>query len=365
MSNHEFVVLTPPTALTGVSFERPEQFYSVPASSAQPLYRQVNRFLETFLKDDVVSATFLYQIRTLATLGDAECQAAHAIATTTLERPIAAHLALTTQAGICKYLVELRDALDTLAPQKQKRRLSASALLGLNPFTVRLQDYFEKYVSLQIRLDIILKLLYRGREGLLHDNAQLENEMMRSQTIAPKLRILIELCDMLSYELEPHFSYLDESEPERAKILREDVLATIFRRRIAIAAQLSICQHNINIFHCVKQNNLELIRGIEYTTSMTLKTLHIAIQAATAITGQPFSLHHISALSSLKAPAVHKPSPDIQTHLDMLQTAFAHMYDALDVFESYRLSTRESFKQTIEHFQFTIEEAQRRGAMTL
>src|SRR6185295_18849430 len=116
--------------------------------------------------------------------------------------------------------------VEDLDPSKQGDLLSPKKLLGLLPFGAgdRLREYFDKYRSSQTHIDSIITSLYHGQDELQRDNAAIEQEKVNLWATMGRLRQYSYLAQRLDEALSAKIAAIETSDPERAKVLKEDLL---------------------------------------------------------------------------------------------------------------------------------------------
>jgi toxic anion resistance protein TelA/extracellular solute-binding protein len=162
-------------------------------------------------------------------------------------------------------------------------RWARACSTGLIPFGSKLRDYFDRYQSSQSHLNAIIQSLYRGQNELRKDNAAIEQEKVNLWTTMGRLQQYALMAQRLDQALEERIAGLEASDPERARVLREDVLFYVRQKHQDLLTQLAL--------DLVRKNNLELVKGVDRATTTTVAALRTAVMVAQALANQKHALH--------------------------------------------------------------------------
>ncbi len=116
---------------------------------------------------------------------------------------------------ISRSLVDLRNQVEALDPNRQGDLLQPRKLLGLIPWGNRLHDYFQQYQSAQQHIDAIIVALYGGQDELRKDNAAIEEEKVNAWHTMEKLEQYIHVGRGIDAALE--LSWPKSNRPIRKK----------------------------------------------------------------------------------------------------------------------------------------------------
>src|SRR5262249_883879 len=153
-------------------------------------------------------------------------QASASVSNRLMERPVRAmeRGGLADSSTISNGLVELRQTIDRLDPSRQGDLLSPRRLLGLIPMGNKLVAYFDKYRSAQTHLNAIIEGLERGQDELQKDNAAIEQEKQNLWNLMQRLQQWVYLGKQLDQSVAAKISALEASDPDKAKIAKEEIL---------------------------------------------------------------------------------------------------------------------------------------------
>jgi uncharacterized protein YaaN involved in tellurite resistance len=274
-------------------------------------------------------------------------------------------------ASVSRSLVDLRRIVEDLDPSHQGP-LSQKHLFGLIPFGNRLRDYFARYQSAQRHLNAIIQALYRGQDELRRDDAAIEQEKVNAWEIKGKLQQYLYMAGKLDAALEAQINLIGETDPGRARALREDVLFYVRQKRQDLVTQLAVNAQGYLALELVRKNNLELIKGVDRATTTTVAALRTAVIAAQALTNQELVLNQITALNTTtgnliestsallkqQSGKVHEQAASASISVEKLQAAFANIYATIDMIDAFKLQALDSMQKTIDALTGEVAKAQ-------
>src|SRR4029079_6800136 len=201
---------------------------SVPVSDADraKLDTMVAEYVDSVSSLDTHSQEFTKKVSDIARLGDEDIRASASVSNRLREKRLAAMQSggLTDASEVSQSLLALRRKVEDLDPASQGDRLRPRKLFALIPFGDRLRHYFDKYRSSQHQLDAIITALYHGQDELQRDNAALEQQKVNLWAVMGRLRQYAYLAQRLDEALSAKIAAIETSDPERAKVLKEDLL---------------------------------------------------------------------------------------------------------------------------------------------
>src|SRR5262249_9164477 len=127
------------------------------------------------------------------------------------------------KSNIGKSLIDLRHTVEDLDPSEQGL-FGKKMLFGIIPFGSKIRDYFGKYQSAQAHLHAIINALLAGQDELQKDNAAIEQEKVNLWQTMDRLRQLVYLAQQLDAQLAAKIAAIEATDPEKAKVLKEDAL---------------------------------------------------------------------------------------------------------------------------------------------
>jgi len=290
---------------------------------------------------DPHSQDFSSKVNAIHSMGNDEIRQSASVSNRLLDKPVKAMESgpFSKSATVSKSLVDLRHTVEDLDPSRQGL-MNPKHLFGLIPFGSRLRDYFARYQSAQGHLNAIIQALYRGQDELRKDNAAIEQEKVNIWDIKGKLEQYIYLAGKLDAAMAAQIDTIGQTDLERAKTLREDVLFYVRQKRQDLLTQLAVNVQGYLALELVRKNNLELIKGVDRATTTTVSALRTAVIVAQALTNQKLVLSQISALNETtgnliestsamlkeQSGQIHEQAASATINVERLQAAFANIY---------------------------------------
>src|SRR5207253_7266597 len=142
---------------------------------------------------------------------------------------------------------------------------------------------------------------------------------------------------------------LELSDPEKAKMLQEDVLFYVRQKRQDVLTQLAVNMQGYLALDLVRKNNVELVKGVDRATTTTVSALRTAVIVAQALTNQKLVLDQITALNTTTSNLIESTSTMLREQssriqqeagsatisVEKLQAAFANIYATMDMIDAY------------------------------
>jgi len=349
---------------------------SVPLSDADraKLDGMVSEYLDHVSSLDTHSQEFNAKLKDIAKLGDDDIRASASVSNRLLEKPIAAmqNGGLTEASEVSHSLLALRRQVEDLDPGRQGDLMRPRKLLGLIPFGDRLRDYFDKYRSSQHQLDAIITALYHGQDELQRDNAAIEQEKVNLWAVMGRLRQYAYLAQRLDEALSAKIAAIETSDPERAKVLKEDLLFYVRQKHQDLLTQLAVSIQGYLALDVIRRNNLELIKGVQRATTTTVSALRTAVIVAQALADQKLVLDQITALNTTtsnliestsdmlrqQSTSINEQASSSTVELDKLQKAFQNVYATMDEIDTFKVKALDSMQKTVTALSAEVERSQ-------
>jgi uncharacterized protein YaaN involved in tellurite resistance len=164
---------------------------------------------------------------------------------------------------------------------------------------------------------------------------------------------------------------IEATDPDRARVLKEDVLFYARQKQQDIATQMAVNVQGYMALDLLKKNNTELQKGIGRATTTTVSALRTAVIVAQAIANQKLVLDEIAALNStttnliagnaklLKANAtrVYEQATTSGVDVETLKTAFATVMTAMDDIAAFKVKALSSMEQTVDSLNGEVAKA--------
>jgi len=367
--------LSPPAPVPAVRPDQAAEQVPLPPEVKARLDSQVGEYVQSLLSLDSHGADFQKRIGAVHTLGNADIQASAGVSNRLLERPVNAMEAggLGETSVISNGLVQLRQTIDKLDPSRQGDLLSPRRLLGLIPLGSRLLAYFDKYRSAQTHLNAILDALRHGQDELQRDNAAIEQEKQNLWALMEKLRQWVYLGQQLDQAVVSKVASLEASDPERARIAKEEVLFAVRQKVMDLLTQLAVDSQGYLALDMIRRNNLELIKGVDRATTTTVSALRTAVIVAQALANEKLVLDQITALNTTtgnliegtarmlqqQSGKIHEQAASSTISLEQLKASFSAVYQTMDEIAAFKVKALDSMSRTVTELGTEVEKARK------
>ncbi len=373
--------LTEPSSLSLVPPQPPARVDETQATGSIKLDRETLIKLDVMVADFVVAITkldtkdpkFETRISDIRKLGDEEIKASSQVSSRLLNRPVGSLTkgGSAASATVGNSLLALRRQIDDLNPGHQGDLFSSRKLLGFIPFGDRLRSYFARYQSSQGHINAVVSGLQNGQKELATDNDDLEREKANLWQTMERLRQYLYLAQKLDAALTDRIAKIETTDPERAKVLKEDMLFYVRQKVQDLTAQLAVSVQGYMSIDVIRRNNIELIRGVDRATTTTISALRTAVLVAQALGDQKLVLDQITALNETTSSLIEGTSAMLRTQstaineqaasstvdLEKLQTAFDNIYATIDEIDAYRTKSIDAMGKTAASIQVQIDRA--------
>jgi uncharacterized protein YaaN involved in tellurite resistance len=325
---------------------------------------QVRQFIDDITAHDSQDPKFKEAVARIHSMGNKDVEASAAVSNRMLERPVKSlDNGLFDQGSeIGKGLIDLRRKIEELDPSRQGDLFSARKLLGFIPMGNKLVDYFDRYQSSQAHLNAIIESLKRGKDELLRDNAAIEQEKTNLWGLMERLEKYIHIGKKLDAELDAKARTLDAQDPEKARVVREEMLFYTRQKVMDLLTQMSVNIQGYLALDLIRKNNLELMKGVDRATTTTVSALRTAVIVAQALANQKLVLDQISALNTTtgnliastsemlrdQSAAIHQQAASSTIDIAQLQKAFANIYQTMDTIADFKTKALASMQTTVD-----------------
>jgi len=367
------LTLVPPQPVAAITEAEAAGLVNVDPATSSKIDAMVGGYVKSLASLDPHSQDFASKVNAIHQMGNDEIRQSASVSNRLLDKPVKALESgpFSKGAAVSKSLVDLRHTVEDLDPSQQGL-LSPKHLFGLIPFGNRLRDYFARYQSAQGHLNAIIQALYHGQDELRQDNAAIEQEKINVWDIKGKLEQYIYMAGKLDAALDGEIDQIGQSDPERAKALREDVLFYVRQKRQDLLTQLAVNAQGYLALELVRKNNLELIKGVDRATTTTVSALRTAVIVAQALTNQRLVLSQITALNTTtgnmiestsqmlkdQSGQIHEQAASATISVEKLQAAFANIYATMDMIDAYKLQALDSMQKTIDALTEEVNKSQ-------
>ena len=368
------LTLTPPGAVAVVPVEQAATAVKLDPATVARLDGMAASYIDQVTKLDPQDPAFTARVADIEKLGDEDIKASASVSSRLLDKPIAAMQqgGLSEASAVSKSLQQLRRQVEDLDPAHQGDLLSPHKLLGILPFGDRLRSYFGKYQSSQSHINAIITALYHGQAELQKDNADIEQAKANLWAVMDRLRQYIYLGQKLDAALTARIAVVETADPDRARVLREDMLFSVRQKVQDLLTQLAVSVQGYLALDVIRRNNLELIKGVDRATTTTVSALRTAVIVAQALADQKLVLDQITALntttSSLiestsvllrqQSGAINDQAASSTVDLAKLQAAFDNIFATMDEIDAFKLKALDSMAKTVDALSIEVQKSQ-------
>lgn len=367
------ITLEPPAPVTAVPQDEADKMVRLDQTKVPELDAKVNEFILSVLSNPVNTPLFDEKVNKIHQLGNAEIRASAQMSNRMLDRPAkSVDRTLFDGSPIAKSLTELRGVIEDLDPSKQGMMSSPRKLFGIIPMGKKTQDYFRRYESSQSHINAIIESLYNGKDELLKDNAVIEQEKVNMWALMQSLRQYIYVGKKIDESLEAKIYELEATDPEKARIIKEEMLFYVRQKNTDFLTQLAVNIQGYLALDMIRKNNLELIKGVDRATTTTVSALRTAVMVAQALNNQKLVLDQINALNKttgslieatsamLKRQSIeiHEQASNSTIELEKLQKAFNNIYETMDTIDNFKVKALDNMKQTVNILTQEVDKAQ-------
>ncbi len=357
-------VLEPPAPVAVVPVESASGHVRLKPEKVGELDAQVRQFIDDITTHDAQDPTFKEAVERIHSMGNKDIEASAAVSNRMLERPVKSleNGLFDKGAQIGKGLVDLRRQIEQLDPSRQGDLFSVRKLLGVIPMGNRLADYFDRYQSSQSHLNAIIESLKRGKDELLRDNAAIEQEKTNLWSLMERLEKYVHIGKKLDTVLDAKAALLDASDPQKARVVREEMLFYTRQKVTDLLTQMSVNIQGYLALDMIRKNNLELMKGVDRATTTTVSALRTAVIVAQALSNQKLVLDQISALNTTtgnliastsemlrdQSSAIHQQAASSTIEIAKLQQAFQNIYLTMDTIADFKVKALSSMQTTVD-----------------
>lgn len=372
MSTDSFT-LEPPAVVAAVPPESASGKIRLKDEDLVELDRQVDQFITEITQHDSQSPEFKTALERIHSMGQRDIEAAASMSNRMLERPVSAMTngLFDEGSGLGMNLIALRRQVEELDPSRQGDLFAPRKLLGLIPFGNKLHDYFQRYQSAQSHLNGIIESLKRGKDELMRDNAAIEQEKATLWTLMERQEKYIHIARQLDARLEQKAAEFDLSDPEKGRVVREEMLFYARQKVTDLLTQMAVNVQGYLTLDMVRKNNLELGKGVDRATTTTVAALRTAVMAAQALGNQKLVLDQVTALNTTTGSVIQGTSELLRDQsgkiqqqaasstIDMnkLQQAFRNIYQTMDSMADFKVKALANMQTTVDTLSSEVAKA--------
>ncbi|MDR2254404.1 MAG: toxic anion resistance protein [Arthrobacter sp.] len=325
------------------------------------LQQKAAAFVDDLLTVDIQSPNFERKADTIASMGGREIEQTVSASNSLLDRRAVSG---TSGAGdkVGKTLVDLRNMVTELDPNRADLT-GAKKLFKFLPGGKKLTNYLARFESSRSQLDAIVRSLESGQDELRKDNATLDAERQKLWDLQQKLKDYGSLADALDEALSRKIEELrSQGREEDASTMEKDALFAVRQRHQDLMTQQVVAQQGYLAYGLIRDNNRELIKGVDRTKNTTLMALTVAVTMDQALKQQERVLEQTNAINKTtgdmiarNAERLNQQGARIQQQaasstvdVEKLKVAFQNTFAAMDAVDRFRLEANRSMAQTVQ-----------------
>lgn len=281
----------------------------------------------------------------------------------------------TEGAPVANALVDLKMKVEELDPgQFDFEPGWVTRVIGRLPFVgTPIKRYFSRYEASGTQLDAIVRSLRNGKEQLSRDNITLTDDQKAMRLLAEKIEKAVKLGQLIDAKLTAKLEReLVVGDPKRA-VVENEWLFPLRQRIQDLQQQLVVNQQGAMAIDLIIRNNVELMRGVDRATNVTVSALQVAVTLALALANQRITLEKVMAVNETtdkligqtaktlrtQGVEIHKMASGTSLNIETLKQAFADIKAALDDVSRFRQEALPKMAEAIVELDRLSDEAGR------
>ena len=237
------------------------------------------------------------------------------------------------------------------------------------------RKYFSRYQKAEVAIAQIIDSLDNSSKILQNDNVTLLSEENYLREVTNKLLADIELGKDMdeSIEMQIQKAEIEGVDPEKIKIVKEEILFPLRQRIMDMQQMIVINQQGIVSLNVIRRNNKELIRGVNRAKNVTVTALRTAVMVASALYDQKIVMDKITILNETtgdiiestshmlrdQGAEIQKSSAEAMISPEILQNSFKEAIQAIEEVSQYKEEALPKMKETIVMFSNMADEGQK------
>ena len=306
-------------------------------------------------------------------MGDAEINKTAGMSNRMLGRPIRGLRGNGTGGdNVADGLKNLRMKVEKLDPSRRDKLFSKNKFLGIKlPWADKIDSYFQEYKSSEDQLNGIVKSLANGKDELIHDNATIDEEREQMQELMVRLEQYAYIMKRLDEKIEKRLPDIQPDDQLKAEDIKQEILFPIRQKRMDLLQHLAVSMQGYMALQVIKQNNNELIRGVDRASKTTVAALRTAIIVSEALGTQRLVLTQINEVNSVTNSLIERNSELLKTqgveiqkqatqsavNAQTLEKSFQNIFQAMDAIDSYRAQALPEMAKTIDSLEKSVTNA--------
>lgn len=334
---------------------------------------QVDKIMSDLIATPANSSEMKELTSALNKMGDAEINKTSNMSNRMLKRPIRGLRGNGTGGdNVADGLKNLRMKVEKLDPSRRDKLFSKNTFLGIKlPWADKIDSYFQEYKSSEDQLDAIIKSLANGKDELIHDNATIDEEREQMQELMVRLEQYAYIMKRLDKKIEDRLPEIQAEDQLKAEDIKQEILFPIRQKRMDLLQHLAVSMQGYMALQVIKQNNNELIRGVDRASKTTIAALRTAIIVSEALGTQRLVLNQINEVNNVTNSLIERNSELLKTqgveiqkqatqsavNAQTLEKSFQNIFQAMDAIDNYRAQALPQMAKTIESLENSVQNA--------
>ena len=340
------------------------------------LNNQVDKIMDDLMKTPLNSPEMKDITAALNRMGDVEINKTSQVSSRMLTRPMRGMRSNSYGEGdtILKGLKDLREKVTDLDPSRRDKLFSRDRILGFKlPFGMgkKIDSYFQEYKSSESAIADIIKALSNGRDELLEDNAYIDEEREQMQDMMVRLEQYSYVMKRLDKKIEERLPGIAAEDQLKAEDIKQEILFPVRQKRMDILQHLAVSMQGYMALQVIKQNNKELIRGVDRAKQTTTTALRTAIIVSEALGTQKLVLDQINQVNDItnrmiernsemlgkQGVEIQKQAVEAGVNAATLEKAFQNIFKAMDAIDTYRSNALPEMQKTVDSLEKSVSNA--------
>jgi uncharacterized protein YaaN involved in tellurite resistance len=248
-------------------------------------------------------------------------------------------------------LANLRNLVEDFSPHG-KHLSGTRKILGVIPMGKNIERYVKRFDTAEDQLEAISASLFHGRDELLRDNAELYTQEEKLWNAMGKLNEAAFYLQALDDATVKRMEEIKASgDMEEYKVMDNDILNPIRQRNQDVTTQMAVTAQAYLSMGLIRNNNVEIVKGVERAQNTTVVALSTAVRVATSLAGSEDALRQLEATKATTEKLIlenskrlkdnvartHKLATETTIDVNVLRQAFTDTFatmDAIDVAKS-------------------------------
>lgn len=274
-------------------------------------------------------------------------------------------------AKVAGSLSDLRGIVGELTPNGADKNPFEKFLAKL-PGGKKLGRWLQKYESYSDQIAAIVKSLESGKLELQKDNAALQVEQQQLRENMSRLQEYVVFADQLDAHIAAEVERLRAAgNTEGATALENEILFEVRQKAQNLRVQLAAADQGYLSMDLVRKNNVELVKGVETTLSVTVSAMRTAVMVASALETQAQVLEATqqtrqateqmmlrnSQLLRQQGAAIQEQAAAPAISLEVLAESFGNIRAAIEDVETFRAKAVAEMQQNNAKLDAQLAEA--------